>query len=192
LRTSGVDVSISYGFDFADMGWANVGSLNASVIGTWLDTSITDTGSGAPAFDCAGFWGFAGTGVGHEDCGAPDPEWRHRFRLTWDTPWHFDITGTWRYYGAVDRHGANTTVVNGGAAGQFLASSIDAFNWFDLSGNVHLSKSVVARFGINNILDTDPPLTGSYQPAGTVNGNSFQGIYDTLGRFMFAGLTIDF
>jgi outer membrane receptor protein involved in Fe transport len=174
------------------MGWANVGSLSANLVGTWVDTLITDIGNGAPTYDCAGFFGSAGAGIGHEDCFTPSPEWRHRFRLTWDTPWHFDISGTWRYFSAVDRHGADTTVVNGGAPGQFLASSIDAFNYFDLSGNVHLTKSVVVRLGMNNILDTDPPLTGSYQVTGIVNGNTFPQVYDALGRYMFAGLTVDF
>ncbi|MFO1187230.1 MAG: hypothetical protein U1E87_07120 [Alphaproteobacteria bacterium] len=56
---------------------------------------------------------------------------------------------------------------------------------------MHLSKSVVARLGVNNLADTDPPLF-TYNPAGTTNGNTFPQIYDTFGRYIFGGITVDF
>ncbi|MFO1187231.1 MAG: hypothetical protein U1E87_07125 [Alphaproteobacteria bacterium] len=48
-------MSASYVRFREDMGWANVGSLNASIIGTWLDMITTTSGSGARRYDCAGF-----------------------------------------------------------------------------------------------------------------------------------------
>jgi outer membrane receptor protein involved in Fe transport len=54
-------------------------------------------------------------------------------------------------------------------------------------------KSVNARLGINNLLDKDPPLVGQDTcPAVFCNGNTFPQVYDTLGRFVFLGLTADF
>ena len=46
---------------------------------------------------------------------------------------------------------------------------------------------------MNNILDRDPPLVGSNAcPAGICNGNAYTQVYDALGRYIFAGVTLDF
>ena len=43
------------------------------------------------------------------------------------------------------------------------------------------------------ILDRDPPVAGGQViPAGFGNGNTFPQVYDALGRYLFAGVTIDF
>ena len=190
LVTSGVDVSVAYTYSLADAGLGNWGSLNASIIGTWLESLLTIPSNGPPSYECAGFYGAAGTGVGHESCGSPNPEWRHKARLTWDTPWHFDLTGTWRYFASVDLHGAPTSSING-QLGAFLDKSFEAISYFDLESNVHLTKRVELRVGANNILDKDPPLTSYSSISAGVNGNTFPAVYDALGRLVFAGITID-
>jgi outer membrane receptor protein involved in Fe transport len=49
------------------------------------------------------------------------------------------------------------------------------------------------RVGVNNVLDQDPPLTGSNNcPAGPCNQNVYAQMYDALGRYIFVGLTADF
>jgi outer membrane receptor protein involved in Fe transport len=46
---------------------------------------------------------------------------------------------------------------------------------------------------VNNILDKDPPLVGGQAcPAGICNGNAYTQVYDALGRYIFAGVTLDF
>jgi hypothetical protein len=54
---------------------------------------------------------------------------------------------------------------------------------------------------VNNILDNDPPLiTGGNAgvdgtnlcPAGPCNGNTYPGTWDALGRYIYAGVTLDF
>ncbi len=50
------------------------------------------------------------------------------------------------------------------------------------------------RVGVNNVADKEPPLVGS-SAGGTnalYNGNTYPGIYDPLGRYLFAGFTADF
>jgi outer membrane receptor protein involved in Fe transport len=70
--------------------------------------------------------------------------------------------------------------------------------YLDVQGSYSFSevgvfKSVNARLGINNLLDKDPPLVGQDTcPAVFCNGNTFPQVYDTLGRFVFLGLTADF
>ena len=49
------------------------------------------------------------------------------------------------------------------------------------------------RFGAQNVLDSDPPVAGGEViPAGFGNGNTYPQVYDALGRYMFAGVTVDF
>ena len=52
---------------------------------------------------------------------------------------------------------------------------------------------MTGRIGINNITDEDPPLIGqSNCPSVYCNGNTFPQVYDTLGRYGFVSLTVDF
>ena len=55
------------------------------------------------------------------------------------------------------------------------------------------------RLGVNNILDKQPPLVTSGKggllsacPGATCNGNTFPAVYDALGRYLYAGITLDF
>jgi iron complex outermembrane recepter protein len=42
-------------------------------------------------------------------------------------------------------------------------------------------------------MDKDPPLTSTnYFSSALENGNTFPGVYDALGRFLFANVTIQF
>ena len=48
------------------------------------------------------------------------------------------------------------------------------------------------RLGMNNIFDTDPPVAGNESLGGFSNGNTYPQVYDAMGRYAFAGVTIDF
>jgi len=54
---------------------------------------------------------------------------------------------------------------------------------------------------VNNILDKDPPFVtsgnggkpgSSLCPTGPCNGNSYPGTWDALGRYIYAGVTLNF
>jgi outer membrane receptor protein involved in Fe transport len=51
-----------------------------------------------------------------------------------------------------------------------------------------MAQKLNLRLGVNNIFDKDPPLNG----ASLGNGNTHPQVYDALGRYMFAGFTVDF
>jgi outer membrane receptor protein involved in Fe transport len=70
---------------------------------------------------------------------------------------------------------------------------ISAQDFFDLSFTARLAQRLNLRVGANNIFDKDPPLAGSQAiPAGFGNGNTYPQVYDALGRYLFAGFTVDF
>jgi outer membrane receptor protein involved in Fe transport len=187
LETSGYDVNANYSMEIGSSG-----ALNFALVGTLLDEIVTDPGAatGISPYDCAG-------GFGQALCGTPNPEWRHRFRVGWETPWNLDLFATWRYYGEVERRtAANEPVPDGGGTPfnpvqNVLDQNFDAQHYLDLAGNWEVRDNAVLRFGVNNVLDNDPPLSANVG-AGFGNGNTYPQVYDALGRWVFVGLTVDF
>jgi len=184
LSTSGVDFNANYAFDLEDMGMSNLGSMQLTFVGTLLNDLVTDTGLGGPAsvYDCAGFYA--------NQCGVPNPEYRHRARATWLTPWDVDFSATWRHYGEVEiavLNATNGSLNNGGAR---IDRYFDAENYLDLAAVWQVMDTVTLRAGVNNVLDNDPQL--SYSVGTTGNGNTYPQLYDSLGRYFFFGVTANF
>jgi iron complex outermembrane receptor protein len=183
FSTSGIDINANYGVDLEDWGMANSGSLQFSFVGTWLESLVTDSGTGTPdaVYDCTGFYGAV--------CGPTNPEWRHRFRTTWLTPWDLDLSGTWRFYGEgeIGVLGPDGSLNNGGTR---IDRYLDSVNYFDLAATWRVLDTVTLRAGVNNVLDKDPPL--SYGVGTTGNGNTYPQLYEARGRYFFFGLTANF
>ena len=84
--------------------------------------------------------------------------------------------------------------------------SMGSRSYLDLLATFKIKDNYSFRIGVNNVLDQDPPLTGaggttnpatgqlfpSNCPAGACNQNVYAQMYDTLGRYIFVGLTADF
>ena len=183
LATSGIDINANYGVDLEDWGAPAYGSLQFSFVGTMLNELITDTGLGTASsvYDCAGFYA--------NQCGVPNPEWRHRARVTWVSPWDMDLSATWRHYGEVEIAvlASDGSLNNGGTR---LDRYFDAENYLDLAATWQVMDTVTLRAGVNNVLDNDPQL--SYSVGTTGNGNTYPQLYDALGRYFFFGVTANF
>ncbi|MFZ5670569.1 MAG: TonB-dependent receptor plug domain-containing protein [Pseudomonadota bacterium] len=173
LEVSGVDVVSNYRFNLDVLGLTDMGSMGLNFVGSWLEKHDTDPGLGQPIDHCVGK--FAG------DCGTPKPEWRHRARATWETPWNASVSLTWRYIGEAEIHNGNPARID---------YAFDAENYFDLAGDWEVKDGVVLRGGVNNLLDDDPQLSTSVGTTG--NGNTYPQTYDSFGRYIFMGVTIDF
>jgi outer membrane receptor protein involved in Fe transport len=188
LHTRGYDINANYNMDIGSMG-----GLSFQLIGTLLEELEIDEGAatGRLPYDCAGLWS------GDANCGTPNPEWRHRFRISWETPWNLEANLTWRYFSSVHRE-QNLNQQGGFEADPTLVANqlgtvLDEVSFFDLAGNVEVHDNTNLRFGVNNILDQDPPIsTNTHVGAGFGNGNTFPQVYDATGRFVFVGVTVDF
>jgi iron complex outermembrane receptor protein len=192
LTTRGVDAKINYRLPIDAFG-----SLLFNLEGTRLINLGTQPLTGGPAYDCAGYFGTT--------CGAPNAKWRHVLNTTWATPWSaFDLTARWRFLSGSDSEQLSP---NRQLAGNPLplTQHIKPYSYFDLSADVSLYKMFKLQFGINNVLDKDPPIIASsgttlfpsdcptITPNGSsCNGNTFPGTFDSLGRFFFARLTAQF
>jgi outer membrane receptor protein involved in Fe transport len=176
ISTRGVDVNASYTQPLGGMG-----SLAFSFVGTWLDKLVTNPLADI-RYDCAGLFG--------AQCGTPNPEWRHKARITYTAPNGVGLSAQWRYFSAVtnesldadtDLHTPTT------APGQ---ARLPAQSFIDLVLTARIGDHYSFRLGANNILDRIPPIAVTPAPFG--NGNTYPQVYDSLGRYVFAGVTLDF
>jgi outer membrane receptor protein involved in Fe transport len=185
LRTKGIDAKGSY-----RLGMQSLGSLLFSIEGTYLKELITQPLAGGGSYDCKALFGAT--------CGGGNPQWRHVFNATWSTPWDaFDLNVRWRYFGANSSESATTNPFLQKAA-YLPLSHIAAYNYVDLTGTFNVYKNIRLELGVNNVADKAPPIvTGvdcsTSSPAGAnCNGNTFPGVYDALGRYLFATITAQF
>jgi iron complex outermembrane recepter protein len=181
-QTSGVDLALNYIQPLSGMG-----RLKADFTGTWLRSNKFQALPGVEAFECKGLHG--------TNCGVPSPEWRHKVRLTWDTPWNFDVAATWRYIAKVDQEFAGDQRLFGFPNPVINAAdkTLGARNYFDIAGAWYPTKSLTVRLGINNLLDRDPPVSSQGVLAASFgNGNTYPVVYDALGRRVFLNAAYKF
>ena len=174
LNTSGIDVQAGYNRQIGD-----AGRLNLSFIGTWLESLRSNPGvPGLEDTECVGLYG--------NICGTPNPEWRHQARVGFDFANGIGASVRWRHFASVDVDNLSETTQPG-------IAGFDAQNYFDLALSFAVEDNYEFRLGANNILDRSPPVTGSQAcPAGFCNGNTFSQVYDALGRYIYAGVTLEF
>jgi outer membrane receptor protein involved in Fe transport len=198
LRTQGIDLNGTYSRRLGGMGTINVSYVSTFLRKLEIDTGVVPTtGTGNGKFDCAGLYGNT---CGSFLTGAPNPKYRHKFRLGLTMPNGLGISGQWRYFSSVKNDGLEEDCdINQPAPVVCLANvapanrKIKAQSYFDLALTARLADRFNFRIGANNLLDKEPPIVGgevSNAPFG--NGNTFPQTYDALGRYLFAGVTIDF
>ena len=98
------------------------------------------------------------------------PKWRHKLRVTWSSPWDFDVSLLWRHLSGVNLD-ANTNNPLLAAVRRFMAPAtacaaiwavsdcldnhVPAFDYFDLSGTWTVREGVQLRAGVTNMLRQD-------------------------------------
>ena len=180
------------------------GSLDFNYSGTYTFNFIAEPDPRIGHFNCVGLFGATcGGAIANGFDGGPIPAYRHKFRLTWGTPWdNLSLSVQWRYISAVkpDVSSSNPLLTCGCSPlfnnGTDSVDNIPAFNYIDLAAIWRVRDGITLRAGVNNVTDKDPPVVDqlnfglSGPPVG--NGNTFPGVYDVLGRTFFIGLTADF
>lgn len=179
-KTSGIDINASYLQKIA-----NYGALNFNIVGTWLNKLVTEELPGEGSYDCAGLYGNA-------SCGQPNPTWRHKARITWNSPWAVDVTASWRHFNSVDlERTSSNPLLRGNGIVRDVERTLKAQDYFDIVGAWNATKALSVTVGVNNVFDRDPPIS-SQIPVGSGNGNTFPGFYDALGRKIFINGTYKF
>ena len=119
-------------------------------------------------------------------CLTPNPQWRHRFRTSWQTPWDVDLSATWRYYHETE----GLTGANNPLPHNRIDRILPAESYFDIAANWAITDKAGVTLGVNNVLDDNPSLSASVGTTG--NGNTYPQTYDALGRYVFLRATVDF
>ena len=73
-----------------------------------------------------------------------------------------------------------------------INAEIESYDYFDLFTSWKLNDTVDVRFGVNNLLDKSPPAIAAGLLTSFGNGNTYPGVYDPMGRLLFAGATFSF
>lgn len=165
-EVEGWDVIVDWAVELGDMGTLTFNNT-MSIIETWDQQEL----STADAVSCKGNWG--------GECGYPTPDFRNNLRATWLTPWNVTTSVLWRHIGGTDDLNNNI--------------DIDSYDYIDLAAIWDVMDNASIRVGFNNILDKEPPVVGDGAgPSNNGNGNTFPGMYDALGRYMYVGATLSF
>ena len=191
-QTKGLDISASYSVPMN-----NWGRLDIRSTGTYTSHFVVEPNGANPAigligsgtYDCAGLFGAV--------CGVPTPHWRSTTRFTWVTPWKLSTSLNWRFIGQtkVDVNEGNALVNSGYGVLDTIDSKTKAMNYFDLSFQWKVKDGYTLRGGVNNVFDTNPPHGDSTNLGvynANSNGNTYPGLYDTLGRNLFIGITANY
>lgn len=195
LRTKGIEIGAGYNHEIGD-----AGTLSFSFNGTYLDEYSVDNGI-TEAYDCAGLYGPVCSSGGTTAGGAMLPKWRHKLRTTFQMANGIGFSLQWRYVGKVKAETLNDSQSLRGDFTFDPGLRLKAYNYFDLTSTFAVSDNYTFRLGVNNILDKQPPLVTSGSairdgsnlcPTGPCNGNTYPAGYDALGRYIFAGVTLDF
>jgi outer membrane receptor protein involved in Fe transport len=184
ISTRGLDFSAHHHIDIGQLG-----KLSTNFSGTYTKDFYIQPTPALGSYDCAGYWGTT--------CDkGPVPHWRHVLNETWSLPWlGIDLTARWRLIGPskVDRSSSNPQL----STQYYLSTAhIPGYNYIDLSLAAPVTSNVDFRMGVNNLADKNPPLVlnGSLSdcPNTTCNDNTWVGTYDTLGRYLYAHVSVKF
>ncbi len=185
ISTKGIDTSANYHIDLGDIGKFSANFSGTRVLNFYTKPIEAFGGS----YDCAGYYGTT--------CGAPTPHWRHVLNTDWGAPFAgIDLNVRWRYIGPVntDRSSQDPQLSQTYYTG---TAHIGGYTYIDLSLSAPIADTGInVRVGVNNLFDKDPPIipNGTYSdcPNTSCNDNTWVGTYDTLGRYLYAHVSIKF
>lgn len=196
LSTEGLDLEANYQNSLEEFGLGEMGSIGINFVGTMTTKLITQAYKGYSAYDCAGVFGVV--------CSSTvdvTPSWRHKMRVTWDSPWDVQVSVLWRHLSGskLDLNQLDNPVLSASCGSSGLPcpdpydAHLPAYDYFDLAVAWDITKGLQLRAGVNNLFDKSPPVVDSanysISPTPFGNANTYPGVYDVLGRTMYASLT---
>jgi outer membrane receptor protein involved in Fe transport len=171
LETDGFDIGARYGFPIGGS------RLDFAIDATHVRKINTQATPISDVHECVGNYSVA--------CGNLTPEWKFNQRTTLSVG-DFEFGLNWRYIGSME-------VEEGTGTWHAPYSSIDAYNYFDLSATWRTPFDARITLTVNNLADKDPPIVGNTIGTTSQNsGNTFPQVYDVLGRFYTLGISWKF
>lgn len=152
------------------------GDLAINYVGTFTTEHDFLPFAGGDVIGCAGKFG--------ADCGGTNlvgeivTEYKHRMTFRW---YRGDWTAQllWRYIGKSEDDDPTET---------FFVEELEAESYFDVTGAYRFNDNYSVTFGIDNLLDKEPPILGDNQE----QANTYPATYDVFGRTYFVKVRADF
>jgi len=170
----GIDVGASYSFDTADVFGSDWGHVDLNYLGTYTMENEFEAFAGDTLFDCAGLFG--------NNCGEPDPSYRHYVTAN-ISKGALNTNITWQMIGSV----TDGNVIDDPTNLQSV-NKIGAKHYFNASATYDFTDSFALTVGIQNLTDLKPPVIGDNDE----QANTYPSTYDVFGRSFFANAKLRF
>jgi outer membrane receptor protein involved in Fe transport len=146
------------------------GDLRINYVATFTTESDFEAFPGADLIVCDGRFG--------NNCGEPLPDYSHRMTFNWARE-NYLVQLSWRQVGeSTDDDDAK----------DFTIEKIKSEAYFDAAGSYNFNDNWGVTFGIDNLLDTDPPILGDNQE----QANTWPATYDVFGRTFFVKASMQY
>jgi hypothetical protein len=188
--TTNYYTAISKGWDFQAqyaLTLESIGRLDFSFNGSLTTAAGGQDSPLQPERNCAGYYG--------NGCGQLIPKWSHGLRTTYTTEdKKFSASFNWRYVGALTNANNSGDPAIGGTAARALTDyyRVAPASYFDLAFNFAIAKQFSLRLIANNLLDKSAPIVPDSYNISLARNNTIPQRYDSLGRNIAIGTTINF
>lgn len=169
-RVRGADFSISQRLDFADA------IVDLNYVASYVDEKVFAVGGTAASVNCVGLFNLP---IGGDACSRPVTKLKHRATASW-MKGDSTLQLTWRHL---------SSATDGRTDEDYYVESVDAFNYFELSGNYNFQNGLAVTVGVRNLFDKSPPVLDMWNSG---EANTYPNLYDVFGRSIFARLKYTF
>ncbi|MEI5688599.1 TonB-dependent receptor [Sphingomonas kyungheensis] len=186
-KTNARGFNFSANYDRRLGGWAK---LSTSYVATLQTAKGGDLGLPDTDFNVVGLFGpYAGQGY---------RRYQHNVRVTLASPDSAKTQGlvslNWRHNSGLKNSRLDGNPIFGAddASVPDAYKYLPAYDLFDLSTSVTVSRSLTLRVVVNNIFNTNPPVRPSPPLEAAERVNTSPSVYDALGRSINMGATLNF
>jgi len=182
IKLSGLDVNLNWS---ADVG---PGTLFAGLNGNYMFHFQVQPFTGTPLLD---YVGTQGTGLKGLNFGSS-----FEYRIFGSLGYSYgpaSLSLQWQHTPATDDSG-DVAFHNGLAASKNNIAGLPAYNLFNLNGSYQVMDNFGIRFGVDNLFNKTPPLTGQLitTTTGQIPGGSYSFFHDIQGRRFSLGANVKF
>jgi outer membrane receptor protein involved in Fe transport len=188
LETAGIDTQVQFVADLPDaLALGSSGAdISVNVFWTHMMTNKEQENPSTQILDCAGYFG--------DPCDTDArvsvyPENRVTSNIHYRSG-PFETHLTWRWIDGMDNAAPLGTAIRGEPDPNLAIPSVGSKNYVDLGFAYGFGDALTARFGITNLLESDPPMMAANALYG--GRNSDYGMYDVFGRSYYLTLSARF
>ena len=184
LRARGIDWQVAYARNFGGHSAERPNRVQLHLSGTRYFESSFRANANVASIDCAGFFGNpCGNTIGR----SATPEWKLYNRATWTLG---SVTAALRHRWFSSTLDGRISFIDALGLTPIAipeeARRLESRHYFDLATTFRVRDRFDLTFGVNNLTDRKPAITGEQQ----VQANTDPSLYDVLGRRYFVALTL--